>query len=498
VSSVFGPLAPPPIAGTPPLGTPSVGDVEVPQGDPGALRSAARGFDGMAGQMDTEAKRIVSIGSSLVSSWIGTGEMAFLGAAGRAASDCRSAADAFRDASTALNAYATELQAAQDLARKAQQQANSIRQASAFLHSAYDQAATTANTQFAAGKPFDGSHLASIRSQADQLQTDANGVAAQADAARQQARAAAAKAAGAFQSIAGRVGRLQSMSGAPGGAHIHLPGDGKFWFKIGLSVLGPGSVLPAALAGADGYRLLRNGKYVIVKGPHYGGTGFLDRYKGTARKLKGTRYLFENPSVIKNFEPGAAARSALNDIFNPRSSGFLKNVGKGGGVAALGLTFGGDIYSFGFGGNSDKGLASTDFAATATVDGGILAGSTAASSAAATAITAGVFGAEAGSVVPVAGTAVGFAIGVGIGVAMQTDAGKAVRSTLISGTKSAMDFAIDHPADVVAAVTGGPAAVAINHTGEVVHVAGDAADDAWDGTAGVRHAVGGWFSHPHF
>ena len=502
MTSVFGPLAPPVLGGTPPLSTPSVADPQIPQGDPGALRAAARGFRGMAGELDAEASRIVSIGSSLQTSWIGTGEMAFLGAAGRAAADCRLAADAFRDASSALSTYATALQDAQDLARRAQQQAASIRQASAFLHAAYDPAASSVNAQLAAGKTVDDSALGSIRSQADQLQADAGGVAAQADAAAQQAKAAAAKAAGAFQSIAGRVGGLQSTHGVGGGPSIHLPGDGKFWFKIGLSVLGPGGVLPSALAGAGGYALTRSGKYVIVRGQHFGGPGVLDWYRRSGRKLAGTRYLYENPSVLKNFEPGAAARGALSDILNPRSSGFLKNIPKGGGAAAGALTFGGDIYDFGFGGNADKGLLSTDFAATATVDGGLLIGTTAASSAAATALTAGAFGASAGSVVPVAGTAVGFAIGVGVGVFLQTDAGKAVRSTMISGTKTAMDFAVKHPSAVLAPTPLAPVAITIEYRHEIVsaagtgiHVAGDVADDAWDKTSGVRHAVGGFFSN---
>jgi uncharacterized protein YukE len=502
VTDVFGALAAPLLGGTPPLSTPSVADPQIPPGDPGALHAAARGFRGMAGEMDAEANRIISIGSSLQTSWIGTGEIAFLGAAGRAAADCRLAADAFRDASSALSTYATALQDAQDLARKAQQQAASIRQASAFLHSAYDQAASNVNAQLAAGKPVDDSALGSIRSQADQLQADAGGVAAQAEAAAQQAKAAGVQAAGAFQSIAGRVGGLQSTHGAGGGPSIHLPGDGKFWFKIGLSVLGPGGVLPAALAGAGGYRLARNGKYVIVRGQHFGGPGFLEWYKRSGRKLAGTRYLYENPSVLKNFEPGAAARGALADIFNPRSSGFLKNIGKGGGAAAGALTFGGDIYDFGFGANSGKGLLSTDFAATATVDGGLLAGTAVASSAAATALTAGAFGASAGSVVPIAGTAVGFAIGVGVGVFMQTGAGKAVRSGLISGTKHAMDFAIEHPGVALGGTPLAPVAITFEYRHEIVsaagtaiHVAGDVADGAWDKTSGVRHAVGGFFSH---
>jgi hypothetical protein len=73
---------------------------------------------------------------------------------------------------------------------------------------------------------------------------------------------------------------------------------------------------------------------------------------------------------------------------------------------------------------------------------------------------------------------------------------------MISGTKTAMDFAVKHPSAVLAPTPLAPVAITIEYRHEIVsaagtgiHVAGDVADGAWDKTSGVRHAVGGFFSN---
>jgi hypothetical protein len=250
-----------------------------------------------------------------------------------------------------------------------------------------------------------------------------------------------------------------------------------------LSFFGPGGVLPVVLATAHGYRIVPRGNYATVKGNRFLGPGILAAYLRTGR-VPGVRYRIDNPKVSKFLSTDAAARNAAREALDVRNPGFWRAARKGGGPLGLSLTLGSDVYDFTAGGHKSKGLASTDFAATAAVDTSLLAGSTVAGAAAATATTSllagGATGAAAGSFAPGIGTAVGFGVGIGITFLMTTEPGRQVRGQMISGTKAALDWVKDHPAAA--------ARVAANPAMAPAHVAWEFRDEIGDAASGVARA----------
>ncbi len=236
-----------------------------------------------------------------------------------------------------------------------------------------------------------------------------------------------------------------------------------------------------------------------VYGKRFAGDDLLSWFLRSGRVLSPGRYLADNPAVARYLDPLAAGSVSLRNVFDVTSPGFLKEIPRGGGALAGALTFGTDAYDFSpWGAHAKQGILSTDFAATATVDGGLLAGTTAVSAGAGT-LAAGAIGAEAGSVVPGLGTAIGFGVGLGIGVLMTTSTGQKVRTELISGTKAGYDFIRSHPS-VLAPTPLAPIGLgltiydnrgAIVSAGStVVHGIEDAPGAIADGAGAAKHEVG--------
>jgi hypothetical protein len=274
--------------------------------------------------------------------------------------------------------------------------------------------------------------------------------------------------------------------------------DNGSWAARTLGFFGPGGVLPTLLATAYGYRFIPSGDYVNVRGTRFAGEGLLARYLRSGR-LAGTRYGIDNPAVAKAFRLGPALGSKFAEVL-PMDARFIRAAGKGSGPIALALTFGGDVYDFTLGPEKGKGLASTDFAATTITDATILGGTAAVSTGAGVAAAAGT-GAMFGSVVPGVGTVVGFAVAGGVAYFLTTSPGKAVRSAMISSTKSTIEFAGQHPMVLAPMLPGAAAALEIyDHGDDIVNVAGDGLHYAGEGlsTAGKGLAdagklVGGLF-----
>jgi uncharacterized protein YukE len=476
-----------------PFATPRVDPGGVPQGDPGAIRGAARRFAGGASALDAEAARIDSIAGSIRSHWLGMAEVAFALAAADTARNMRTAAGAFRDASVVLDQYASELQAAQDLARQAAARASQIQSESASLQNAYTDAQSQARAQAAAGHQVDATPLLALRGRADALQSDAAGAAAQSAAAQQQAELAAVRAAAAFEAIAMRAAALNPTTAGDlareGGGFLY---SHQKWIRAGLAVLAPGGVVAKGLASSIGHnRLLLDGRYVRVYGKRFAGDDLLSWFLRSGRVLSPGRYLAENPEVARYIDPLASGSTALRNVFDVSSPGFVREIPKGGGALAGALTFGTDAYDFSpWGAQANQGLLSTDFAATVTVDGGMLAGTTVASSAAGT-LVAGAWGAEFGSVVPGLGTAVGFGVGLGIGFLMTTNTGQKIRGELIAGTKAGYDFVKDHPA-VLLSTPFAPVGLGLtiyDHRGDIVSAGGTVLHGVESAPGAVVHGL---------
>jgi hypothetical protein len=274
--------------------------------------------------------------------------------------------------------------------------------------------------------------------------------------------------------------------------------DNGSWAARTLGFFGPGGVLPTLLATAYGYRFVPGGRYVTIRGSRFLGDGLLARYLRTGR-LAGTRYLVDNPAVAKSLRlsPALAGRAAE---MLPMDARFLRAAGKGSGPVALALTFGGDVYDFTLGPDKGKGLASSDFAATTITDASLLGGTAVVSTGAGVAATAAT-GAMFGSVVPGVGTVVGFAVAGGVAYFLTTSPGKAVRSAMISGTKSAIEFTGKHPMMLTPLLPGPAIGLEIyDHRDDIVDVAGDGLHYAGEGlsTAGkgladAGKAIGGLF-----
>jgi hypothetical protein len=229
---------------------------------------------------------------------------------------------------------------------------------------------------------------------------------------------------------------------------------------------------------------------VNVRGSRFPGNDLLSRYLRTGR-IPGTRYGIDNPQVAKTLRLSAALDARMRELV-PLDKRFLKAAGKGSGPLALGLTLGGDVYDFTRGPQAGKGLASSDFAATAIVDTGILGG-TAAVGATARVGSAMVMRATMGSVVPGVGTVVGLVVAGGTAYFLTTEPGKAMRSAMIGGTKSAIEFTGRHPLVLAPALPGAAAALEVyNHRDDVarlgqgaVHYAGEGVHYAGEGIRAV-------------
>jgi A nuclease of the HNH/ENDO VII superfamily with conserved WHH len=176
--------------------TPTVGGITAPQGNPDALRGAARTFSAAAEVAEAHLRRIDSAANSVVpSGWFGIAAWAFRFAVGSAASDLRPGPGAFRTAAGALETLATEIQAAQEAARRAQARAADLNGRSARLDQAFDQA-----TAIDANGP-DVAALPGLVLQAGALQLEALAIQGEATAAAERAQEAARTAAAEFDAV---------------------------------------------------------------------------------------------------------------------------------------------------------------------------------------------------------------------------------------------------------------------------------------------------------
>ncbi|MGH2734420.1 MAG: hypothetical protein ACRDKZ_02475, partial [Actinomycetota bacterium] len=178
--------------------TPRIDGIPVPPGDPDALAASGRDFGGLAERGAAQSARLKSLEGSLDGGlWFGLAALAWRGALAGAAAEIGSAEGAFRHTAGALTAYASELRAAQDLARQAQAAAAELNQLSSALDGRY------AAVSSAESKPaFDGSSaLPGLLAVAGGLQVEAFGIRAKAAEAHQMAERAGERAARAFQEV---------------------------------------------------------------------------------------------------------------------------------------------------------------------------------------------------------------------------------------------------------------------------------------------------------
>ncbi len=241
-------------------------------------------------------------------------------------------------------------------------------------------------------------------------------------------------------------------------------GIGQGYLGIGVGVYD--KVLPSVAAYKSGFRIVRNGKYVNIKGKRYfppkdnttsitdpavaaDSTGAISDTSSSAKSLTwmqkltmkgrgefaGTRYLANGSEMTQLTKVGASVKESV---------GSLSKTGLG--RVGLGLAVVPDIVNYSpWGTHSKVGYASNRFVISTGVDVGSTVATTAISgavapvaSAGAGALSAAITGAEVGSVVPVVGTVAGFVVGVGINyVFSNIDFGKhTLRQDLISGATS--------------------------------------------------------------
>jgi hypothetical protein len=176
--------------------TPSVGGIAVPQGNPDALRGAARTFSAVAQVAEAHLRKIDRAANSVVpSGWFGIAAWAFRFAVSGAAGDLRPAPGAFRTAAGTLESLAVELQAAQDAAKRAQARAADLNGRSARLDQAFGEAsAMDANGPDIAAIP-------GLVVQAGALQLEALSIRGEAAAAAERAQEATRRAAAEFDAV---------------------------------------------------------------------------------------------------------------------------------------------------------------------------------------------------------------------------------------------------------------------------------------------------------
>jgi hypothetical protein len=162
--------------------TPTVGGISAPQGSPDALRGAARTFSAAADVAEAHLRKIDSAADSVVpAGWFGIAAWAFRFAVGSAAG--------------ALESLASEIQAAQEAAQRAQARAADLNGRSARLDQAFDQA-----TAADADGP-DVATMAGLTVQAGALQLEALSIRGEAAAAAERAQDAARRAAAEFDAV---------------------------------------------------------------------------------------------------------------------------------------------------------------------------------------------------------------------------------------------------------------------------------------------------------
>jgi hypothetical protein len=241
--------------------TPQVGAVKVPEGDPGSLRSAANTFVSAAEGMEAAGSRVESTASAIAGgTWYGAAALAFTGSCRSIAGDCEAAGGAFRASAAVLGRLAEELQAAQELAKNAQQQAADLNAASSRLDNAFADAQRIESAPRPEGAPPVQSAIPGLVVQAGGLNIQALGINAQAAQAEQLAIDAAAKAAGAFDEIAGMAPSVRRAAAARAAAAHEAAqkeedDDKGFWETVATPFVWSGKQVANVAVGAyDGVK----------------------------------------------------------------------------------------------------------------------------------------------------------------------------------------------------------------------------------------------------
>jgi hypothetical protein len=231
-------------------------------------------------------------------------------------------------------------------------------------------------------------------------------------------------------------------------------------------------IVQAAVAQYAGFQFkdLGNGKYSIYgkqKINNKIGEWFYQRYKsykfdkkdayfGPKSRLIGEKrfneFLKSKSLASKNGfwnNVGNATMKSLKESWAPFSKSFWKpsNMLKLGGPVNVALSSFNSIYDYGFGNDAskrDKGLASTDFAATLTTDVAIGVGSTAIGSVASSMAA----GALVGTTVPVVGTIIGAGVGLAVGLGTTylingTGRGRRIKKATTKIIKNVYDGGVD-------------------------------------------------------
>ena len=332
---------------------PRIGPLTLPQGDPGALRSAARTFAAAADSVESRLRTLEGSASGLVpGGWLGLAAYAFVGSVSELTEPLSAGGPAFRMAAGALDTLASELEEAQEAVRRAQAAANDLNARAERLDAAHTEALA-------------GGHLnaaISLTGQAVAMQFEAAGIQSQAAGAQERVLAAAARAASAFQAVAAQAPSfaraLQTLQpngdGEPGWDPIQslVSGDQATWWSIlwgkDHCLAGPGHYggVGSFIRGPDGLLYPLVVPRLTIDGEVYNGNkgalspgesvwdlggsdpGWIEVYRA-----QGVTRLRDGPSGIEKFFIGIAG---MNPNLHPQST----PVGEEG-YAALGIGLGG-------------------------------------------------------------------------------------------------------------------------------------------------------------
>ena len=332
---------------------PRVETLAVPEGNPGALRSAARTFSAASEAIEARIRAIEgTVDGAVPGGWIGLAAFAFRASVAEATAALRAAPPAFRMAAGALETLANEIEAAQELARRAQAAAASFNDRAARLDRAH--AAALADSDIGATMTLTGQAIA--------MQVEAAGIRTQATSAQEQVTAAAARAAATFSAVAAQAPSfaraLETLApngdGEPGWDPIQAltSGSTALWWKLlqpgDECIAGPGSYggIGSFIRGPDGLLYPLVVPRLTIDGVTYNGNrgavlpwenvwdlGGTDPGWTEVYRAEGVTRLREGPSGVEKF---FIAFAGMNPNLHPQNTPVDEE-----GYAALGLGLGG-------------------------------------------------------------------------------------------------------------------------------------------------------------
>jgi hypothetical protein len=296
-----------------------VGYIQVPPGDPGVLRAAARRLAGLADAVQAQVLQIQAAALPIVpSKWSGAAASVFQSSALQLAFDLGVAPGAFRTASVAVDTLADELEAAQTEARKMQALAGEIQGRSQRL----DQEIQQASAAGPEGAPL---IITALVKQQDYLWLEASNVKSRADAAVQRALDAALGAAAIFNEVAAMAPTFQeALQRLDGGGQFDpfgslqqmgfstwyralwgdtCPAGSGFYGGYGTFITGPDGLLypvvvPSLMIDGSVYNGNRG---TLVPGESVSDLGGMDPGWAEAYRLEGVGRFQEGPSGIEKF-----------------------------------------------------------------------------------------------------------------------------------------------------------------------------------------------------